>query len=93
MEISEVLTQMIKRACLYSTTTPATTSTSTSTSTVTSATTAFRSKMKTSSSKTGEVEKADGLDEVVIEPVVLSATASYPNLVSIHLLMIKLKCL
>ena len=90
MEISEVLTQMIKRACLYSTTTPATTSTSTST--VTSATTAFRSKMKTSSSKTGEVEKADGLDEVVIEPV-LSATASYPNLVSIHLLMIKLKCL
>ena len=91
MEISEVLTQMIKRACLYSTTTPATTSTSTST--VTSATTAFRRKMKTSSSKTGEVEKADGLDEVVIEPVVLSATASYPNLVSIHLLMIKLKCL
>ena len=93
MEISEVLTQMIKRACLYSTTTPATTSTSAFTSTVTSATTAFRSKMKTSSSKTGEVEKADGLDEVVIEPVVLSATASYPNLVSIHLLMIKLKCL
>ena len=91
MEISEVLTQMIKRACLYSTTTPATTSTSTST--VTSATTAFRSKMKTSSSKTGEVEKADGLDEVVIEPVVLNATASYPNLVSIHLLMIKLTCL
>ena len=79
MEISEVLTQMIKRACLYSTTTPATTSTSTSTS------------MKTSASKTVEEEKGVGLDEVVIEPVVLSAAASYPNLVSNHLLMLKLK--
>ena len=77
MEISEVLTQMIKRACLYSTTTPATTSTSTS--------------MKTSASKTVEEEKGVGLDEVVIEPVVLSTAASYPNLVSNHLLMFKLK--
>ena len=81
MEISEVLTQMIERACLYSTTTPATTSTSTSTST----------SMKTSASKTVEEEKGVGLDEVVIEPVVLSAAASYPNLVSNHLLMLKLK--
>jgi len=83
MEISEVLTQMIKRACLYSTTTPATTSTSTSTST----------SMRTSASKTVEEEKGVGLDEVVIEPVpvVLSAAASYPNLVSNHLLMFKLK--
>ena len=79
MEISEVLTEMIKRACLYSTTTPATTSTSTSTS------------MKTSASKTVEEEKGVGLDEVVIEPVVLSTAASYPNLVSNHLLMFKLK--
>ena len=85
MEISEVLTQMIKRACLYSTTTPATTSTSASTSTSTS--------MRTSASKTVEEEKGVGLDEVVIEPVpvVLSAAASYPNLVSNHLLMLKLK--
>ena len=81
MEISEVLTQMIERACLYSTTTPATTSTSTSTST----------SMKTSASKTVEEEKGVGLDEVVIEPVVLSTAASYPNLVSNHLLMLKLK--
>jgi len=64
---------------------PATTSTSASTSTSTS------TSMRTSASKTVEEEKGVGLDEVVIEPVILSAAASYPNLVSNHLLMLKLK--
>ena len=80
MDIAEVLTQMIQRACLY---TPTVT---TSTTTVT--TTASRTKMKSSASKkTAEIEvegeKADG--EVVMEPVVSSA-ASYSTLVSSHLL-------
>ena len=80
MDIAEVLTQMIQRACLY---TPTVT---TSTTTVT--TTASRTKMKSSASKkTAEVEvegeKADG--EVVMEPVVSNA-ASYSTLVSSHLL-------
>ena len=83
MDISEVLTEMIKRACLY---------TAPTTATVTSSTTAFRSKMKASTtSMPVEEEKVDALDEVVAEPVVLS-TASYPNLVSTHLLRSKLKC-
>ena len=83
MDIAEVLTQMIQRACLY---TPTVT---TSTTTVTAATTtASRTKMKSSASKkTAEVEvegeKADG--EVVMEPVVSNA-ASYSTLVSSHLL-------
>ena len=84
MDISEVLTEMIKRACLYTAPTTATT--------VTSSTTAFRSKMKASTtSMPVEEEKVDALDEVVAEPVV-SSTASYPNLVSTHLLRSKLKC-
>ena len=83
MDIAEVLTQMIQRACLY---TPTVT---TSTTTVTAATTtASRTKMKSSASKkTAEIEvegeKADG--EVVMEPVISSA-ASYSTLVSSHLL-------
>ena len=83
MDIAEVLTQMIQRACLY---TPTVT---TSTTTVTAATTtAFRTEMKSSASKkTAEIEvegeKADG--EVVMEPVISSA-ASYSTLVSSHLL-------
>ena len=81
MEIADVLTQMIQRACFYN---PTTTMMST---TVTTATTAFRAKMKTSTSKMInkakiEDEKADGLDEVVMEPVVVSSDAFYPNLVS-----------
>ena len=83
MEIAEVLTQMIKRACLYMPTTATTTAT---TVTTTATTTAFRSKM-TSSSKTIVEDEiiADSLDEVVMEPVV-SSVASYPNLVSTYLL-------
>ena len=85
MDISEVLTEMIKRACLYTAPTP-------TTATVTSSTTAFRSKMKASTtSMPVEEEKVDALDEVVVEPVV-SSTASYPNLVSTRLLRSKLKC-
>ena len=76
MEIAEVLTQMIRRACLYNM--PTTTATTDAT------TTAFRSKMKTSTFETVEDEIAESLDEVVKEPV-LSA-ASYPNLVSTYLL-------
>ena len=85
MDISEVLTEMIKRACLYTAPTTATT--------VTSSTTAFRSKMKasTTTAMPVEEEKVDALDEVVAEPVV-SSTASYPNLVSTRLLRSKLKC-
>ena len=80
MEIADVLTQMIQRACFYNPTT-------TMSTTVTTATTAFRAKMKTSTSKMInkakiEDEKADGLDEVVMEPVVVSSDAFYPNLVS-----------
>ena len=83
MDISEVLTEMIKRACLY---------TAPTTATVTSSTTAFRSKMKASTtSMPVEEEKVEALDEVVAEPVV-SITASYPNLVSTRLLRSKLKC-
>ena len=83
MDISEVLTEMIKRACFY---------TAPTTATVTSSTTAFRSKMKASTtSMPVEEEKVDALDEVVAEPVV-SSTASYPNLVSTRLLRSKLKC-
>ena len=84
MDISEVLTEMIKRACFY---------TAPTTATVTSSTTAFRSKMKasTTTSMPVEEEKDDALDEVVAEPVV-SSTASYPNLVSTRLLRSKLKC-
>ena len=85
MDIAEVLTEMIKRACLYTAPTTATTVTS-------SSTTAFRSKMKASTtSMPVEEEKVDALDEVVVEPVV-SSTASYPNLVSTRLLRSKLKC-
>ena len=80
MEIADVLTQMIQRACFYNPTT-------TMSTTVTTATTAFRAKMKTSTSKMInkakiEDEKADGLDEVVMEPVGVSSDAFYPNLVS-----------
>ena len=79
MEIAEVLTQMIKRACLYNMPTTATTVT-------TATTTAFRSKMTSASKKIVEDEIiADSLDEVVMEPVV-SSVASYPNLVSTYLL-------
>ena len=78
MEIADVLTQMIQRACFYNPTT-------TMSTTVTTATTAFRAKMKTSTSETVEDEIAESLDEVVKEPVVSSA-ASYPNLVSTYLL-------
>jgi len=82
MEIAEVLTQMIKRACLYNMPTTATTTATT----VTTATTAFRSKMTSASKKIVEDEIiADSLDEVVMEPVV-SSVASYPNLVSTYLL-------
>ena len=89
MDIAEVLTQMIQRACLY---TPTTVTAATTVTTVTTATTTgFRAKMKSSSSKTAEIEvedeKADG--EVVMEPVVSSA-ASYSALVSTHF-KIKLK--
>ena len=77
MEIADVLTQMIRRACLYNM--PTTTATTDAT------TTAFRSKMKTSTFETVEDEIAESLDEVVKEPVVSSA-ASYPNLVSTYLL-------
>ena len=91
MDIAEVLTQMIQRACLY-TPTPTTVTVTTATTTVTTATTTvFRTKMKSSTSKTAEIEvedeKADG--EVVMEPVVSSA-ASYSALVSTHF-KIKLK--
>ena len=83
MEIAEVLTQMIKRACLYMPTTATTTAT---TVTTTATTTAFRSKMTSASKKIVEDEIiADSLDEVVMEPVV-SSVASYPNLVSTYLL-------
>ena len=83
MEIAEVLTQMINRACLYMPTTATTTAT---TVTTTATTTAFRSKMTSSSKKIVEDEIiADSLDEVVMEPVV-SSVASYPNLVSTYLL-------
>ena len=79
MEIAEVLTQMIKRACLYNMPTTATTVT-------TATTTAFRSKMTSASKKIVEDQIiADSLDEVVMEPVV-SSVASYPNLVSTYLL-------
>ena len=86
MDIAEVLTQMIQRACLYTPTTTSTTTVTTATTTVTAATT--RTKMKSSASKkTAEIEiegeKADG--EVVMEPVISSA-ASYSTLVSSHLL-------
>ena len=90
MDIAEVLTQMIQRACLYTpTVTTSTTTVTTATTTVTAATTtASRTKMKSSASKkTAEIEvegeKADG--EVVMEPVVSNA-ASYSTLVSSHLL-------
>ena len=89
MDIAEVLTQMIQRACLYTPTTTSTTTVTTATTTVTAATTtASRTKMKSSASKkTAEIEvegeKADG--EVVMEPVVSNA-ASYSTLVSSHLL-------
>ena len=84
MEIADVLTQMIKRACLFNM--PTTTATATTTaSTVTTTAKAFRAKMKTSTSETVEDEIAKSLDEVVMEPVVSSA-ASYPNLVSTYLL-------
>ena len=77
MDIAEVLTQMIQRACLY---TPTTVTAATTVTTAT--TTGFRAKMKSSTSKTAEIEvedeKADG--EVVMEPVV--AEPAYPNLVS-----------
>ena len=83
MDIAEVLTQMIQRACLYK---PTPTTVTFTTATVTTATTTvFRTKMKSSTSKTAEIEvedeKADG--EVVMEPVVSSA-ASYSALVSTH---------
>ena len=79
MEIADVLTQMIQRACFYNPTT-------TMSTTVTTATTAFRSKMTSASKKIVEDEIiADSLDEVVMEPVV-SSVASYPNLVSTYLL-------
>ena len=87
MDIAEVLTQMIQRACLYTpTVTTSTTTVTTATTTVTASTT--RTKMKSSASKkTAEIEiegeKADG--EVVMEPVISSA-ASYSTLVSSHLL-------
>ena len=80
MEIADVLTQMIKRACLFNMPTATTTA-----STVTTTAKAFRAKMKTSASETVEDEIAKSLDEVVMEPVVSSA-ASYPNLVSTYLL-------
>ena len=80
MEIADVLTQMIRRACLYNM--PTTTATTVAT---TATTTAFRSKMKASTFETVEDEIAESLDEVVKEPVVSSA-ASYPNLVSTYLL-------
>ena len=81
MEIADVLTQMIQRACLYNM--PTTTMTTTVT---TATTTAFRSKMTSASKKIVEDEIiADSLDEVVMEPVV-SSVASYPNLVSTYLL-------
>ena len=82
MEIADVLTQMIKRACLFNM--PTTTATTTA-STVTTTAKAFRAKMKTSTFETVEDEIAKSLDEVVMEPVVSSA-ASYPNLVSTYLL-------
>ena len=88
MEIAEVLTQMIKRACLYNTP-AATTTVTTSTTTVMTTKGCFHT--TSSASEIVEDEKADSLDEVVVEPVGSSA-ASYSNLVSTHLLRSKLKC-
>ena len=81
IEIAEVLTQMIQRACLYENSK----GTPTTTASTTASTTVYRSKMKMSTPAIAD-DKVDSLGEVFMEPVpVVSSGASYPNLVRINL--------
>ena len=80
IEIAEVLTQMIQRACLYENSKG-----QMNTPTTTASTTVYRSKMKMSTPAIAD-DKVDSLGEAFMEPVpVVSSGASYPNLVRINL--------
>ena len=84
IEIAEVLTQMIQRACLYENS-KGQMNTPTTTASTTASTTVYRSKMKMSTPAIAD-DKVDSLGEAFMEPVpVVSSGASYPNLVRINL--------
>ena len=84
IEIAEVLTQMIQRACLYENS-KGQMNTPTTTASTTASTTVYRSKMKMSTPAIAD-DKVDSLGEVFMEPVpVVSSGASYPNIVRINL--------
>ena len=84
IEIAEVLTQMIQRACLYENS-KGQMNTPTTTASTTASTTVYRSKMKMSTPAIAD-DKVDSLGEAFTEPVpVVSSGASYPNLVRINL--------
>ena len=78
IEISEVLNQMVRRACLFEVEkmkpTPITTTTTATTTTTT--TTAYRRKGK--AEVTAEVATEMEMDQVLVQ----SVEAAYPNLVS-----------
>ena len=84
IEIAEVLTQMIQRACLYENS-KGQMNMPTTTASTTASTTVYRSKMKMSTPAIAD-DKVDSLGEAFMEPVpVVSSGASYPNLVRINL--------